>query len=115
MKIAVGLIKGRHEMPVDNYIFENIENVFDFSIMADTISAFLKNSIGIKITYGSCLNQNDYTDVQMFTGCNELVVYITGLTAVTAELIRLCALNGISLTLMHYNNATNEYVAQKIF
>ena len=115
MTVTVGLIKDRHALPVDNYIFDKIENVFDFEYMSNVIGTFLEKAIGIKTVYGSCVNQCDCTDVLMYTGSNELIVYVTGLTAVTAELIRLCALNGVSLTLMHYNHATNNYVAQRIF
>lgn len=61
------------------------------------------------------MDSDDYTDVECLVGKNELVVYVTGLTLVTAELIKVCALNGIKLTLMHYNSVTGEYVAQGIF
>lgn len=114
MKI-VGLIKGRHEMPVDSYIFNEIKDVFDFKTMEKTIVEFLVREVGIETRIGSGLNQNDYTDIQIFKGKSKLVVYITGLTAVTAALIKICAMNGVSLTLMHFNNATCSYEEQHIF
>lgn len=79
------------------------------------IADFLNNEVGIKTVDGSAINQFDYTTVQILRGKNELVVYITGLTPVVAELIRQCALNGVSLTLMHYNREANAYVPQNIF
>jgi len=115
-KVLVGLIKGRHAMPVNQFIFnETIENVHDYDSMARTILEFLAKEIGIVNKYAPALNQYDYTDVLCLQGAKELVVYVTGLTCVTAELIRCCALNGVNLTLMHYDNATQNYVAQRIF
>lgn len=105
MKKVVGLIKGRHDLPVTEFIFDSIEDVLDFQSIRN----------GIKTVDGSAINQFDYTTVQILRGENELVVYITGLTPVVAELIRQCALNGVSLTLMHYDRETNVYVPQNIF
>ena len=116
-EIKVGLIKGRHEMPVDKYIFEDeIKDVFDTSFISSSIVQFLNNEVGIDIAdFGTCLNQYEMSDVAHFIGKHKLVVYVTGLSIVLAELIRLCAINGVHLTLMHYNNSTKEYVSQYIF
>lgn len=114
-KIIVGLINGRHELPVSEYIFESIEDVNDFKGIRKHILGFLENNIGIKRVFGCGLNQIDYTDVELIRGCKELVVYVTGLTSVTAELIRCCALNGISLSLMHYDRESDSYREQVIF
>lgn len=88
--VKVGLINNRHPMPVQNYIFEKeIENVFDFES--------IKNEISV------------------YSGKNELVCYITGLSSVTAALVQVCAVYGVELTLMHYDRDTDEYVPQVIF
>lgn len=114
--ITVGLIRGRHEMPVDTYIFDDaITDVVDFHAIGKHIHDFIVNKVGITQTIGMGINQFDYTDIQIFSGERKLVVYVTGLTAVTAELIKVCAMNGVHLTLMHYNSATGEYVPQRIF
>ena len=114
--VIVGLIKGRHEMPVSKYIFENaIEDVHDYDAIWKQISDFVETEIGITQTLGNGLDQADYTDVYVYSGCKKLVVYITGLTCVTAELIKYCAFNGISLTLMNFDSINGEYKAQSIF
>lgn len=125
--IIVGLIKGRHEMPVSEYIFtEEIENVFDFLSMKKVITDFLVEKVGLEVTQGFALNQDTFdeesggevlnaSEVDVWRGKRKLIVYVTGLTAVTAQLIQLCALNGVNLTLMHFNSATGEYVPQAIF
>lgn len=113
--IVVGLIKGRHEMPVNTYIFESIENVLDYVKMEHMVTDWLIRNVGIETTYGCGINQNDYADVEVFRGKAPLTVYVTGLTAVTATLIKVCAMNGIELRLMHYDAVNGNYVPQYIF
>ena len=113
--IKVGLIRGRHEMPVDEYILDEVEDVFDFKLMGQLINSFLTKRVGINVKTAHCINQCDYTDVDSFHGERKLVVYVTGLTAATAALVEKCARNGVDLTLMHYNAETGEYVPQKLF
>lgn len=114
--ITVGLIQGRHEMPVDEYIFDKeIENVHDYEKISTEILEFLEDKVNIGVHTGQALNSYDYTDIQCLGGRKNLEVYVTGLTPVTAELIKLCALNGISLTLFNFNSATGDYERQPIF
>ena len=114
-EIKVGLIKGRHEMPVDNYIFDEINDVLDFDSMNKQIINFINNNINVYTAYGCGINQIGYEDVEILTSDTNLIVYVTGLTSVTAELIKVCALKGISLTLMHYNKESSDYLPQVIF
>lgn len=114
--ITVGLIRGRHEMPVDKYIFDDdIQNVHDYKKISAKILKFLEDEINIGVCIGQALNSYDYTDIECLKGRKNLEVYVTGLTPVTAELIKLCALNGISLTLFNVNSVTGEYERQVIF
>ena len=93
-------------MPVDKYIFEgDIQNVHDYEKISAKILEFLEDEVSIGV----------YTDIQCLQGNKKLEVYVTGLTPVTAELIKLCALNGISLTLFNFNSVTGEYERQVIF
>lgn len=114
-EIKVGLIRGRHEMPVDKYIFnEDISDVFDYKYMGETIRRFIDENM----TFGQCMyaypNQNDYTSVMALFSFERLVVYITGLTPVTAQLVKECIDRGAHLTLMHFNRDGGEYVPQII-
>lgn len=115
--ITVGLIRGRHEMPVDSYIFDGaIEDVHNYGDMDSHIFWWLQDNADVHITdFGRGLNQASDEDVRCFTGGKSLTVYVTGLTAVTASLIRVCALYGVHLTLKHYNNSTGDYESQPIF
>ena len=114
-EIKVGLIRGRHEMPVNNYIFDEINDVLNFDNMNKQIVNFINNNINVYSVYGCGINQIGYEDVEILTSDTRLIVYITGLTAVTAELISVCATKGIKLTLMHYDRENNGYIPQVIF
>ena len=113
--VTVGLIKGRHEMPVEKYIFnDEIKDVFDFDFITQTIRDFIKNEVGVEVIYGYGINQAYLGDVDVYKGKRALTVYVTGLTSVTAALIGICAENGIKLTLMHFDRDTNSYKEQRV-
>ena len=115
-QISVGLFKSRHDMPVNEYIFENgFEDVMDFTGMRKIITEWFSKNVEITAKYGVPLNSAEDGDVMTYTGNRKVFLYVTGLTSATAEVIRLCALNGISLSLMHFDRDTGEYVEQPIF
>ena len=112
-KVVAGLIKGRHELGVDMYIFEEaIQNVHDYEEISSHIARFIEREVGVEHRFAQPLNSCDVTDVQCFSGKKTLVVYVTGLTPVTAELIKCCALNGIILTPQH-NGTKNKLYFRK--
>ena len=89
-KMELGLISGRHPLPVTGYIFnDSIEDVFDFESMQEQLASVLQ-------------------------GYTEVTVYVTGLTVVTVELIKFCASQNIKLTLMHYNSKSGLYIPQSV-
>ena len=88
--MELGLIKGRHPLPVTEYIFnDSIEDVFDFVSMQEQIASALQD-------------------------CTDVTVYVTGLTVVTVELIKFCARHNIKLTLMHFNSNSGLYIPQSV-
>ena len=115
--IIVGLIKGRHDLPVNSYIFtEAIADVHDYEAIRRHVADWIAENVGIvRKDFCIALNQADDCDTPCFVGENSLTVYVTGLTSVTAEVIRCCAINGVSLTLMPFNAATGGYDKQCIF
>ena len=114
-KLFVGLVKGRHELPVSNYIFDSIEDVSNFEAIEKVANDFVIANCAIYSTYGCCINQIDQSDVELLCSKVELHVYVTGLTAATAALIKVCAFNGVDLVLHHFDCSTNSYVEQRIF
>ena len=113
--VVVGLCAARHAMPVTEFIFPEVVNPTDFDGMEKTVEDFILQHVGLTVTERQALDQRYGEDVPCYTGKRSLVVYITGLTACTAAVIKVCALNGISLTLMHYDRESGEYLPQQIF
>lgn len=93
MKKYVGLINGRHEMPCKEFIFESVKNVHDYHAIYNHVMEWLETNI----------NNDD-----------ELYVYVTGLTTVTAELISCCFNLNISLVLLNYDRESGKYLEQSI-
>lgn len=89
MSVNYGLIKGRHDMPCEKYIFEEIDtkDIFNFAYQEKVINDFL-------------------------AGKTSVTVYVTGLTCVTATLVACCLKQGITLVLMHYDRASKQYISQ---
>lgn len=113
--IKVGLVRGRHELPTDTYIFEDVDDIFDVDAMYETASAFILKNIGVTKKAGRAINAASYTDDEVYRGDRELVVYVTGLSAALAAVIAACAAYGVPLVLMHYDRDTDDYRPQTIF
>lgn len=111
-KNTVGLCAGRHDIPVEKYIFSDVQNVLDFTALNATAEAFVKENCDVRITVGVGVSQIDYTDVECYKG-NELHVVVTGLTQCTTAVMWACACYGVPLTLWHYNRDNGEYVPQR--
>lgn len=103
-KITVGLIKGRHDMPVSDYIFEKVEDMFDYDAISNHITHFISRKVG--------LSYNEGGGIYSCKGEKTLVVYVTGLTAVACELVDVCNKLGVPLTLMHYDRDSGDYRPQ---
>lgn len=89
MKKIMGLCEGRHDMLVKEYLFSNTLNPLDLDSMFNTAVKALR-------------------DVK------ELTLYVTGLTVALVEVIKVCAMLNISLTLYHYDRDSGTYYPQKV-
>ena len=94
MEITLGTIKGRHEMPVDKYIFEKVDDVTDVTTIRKHVDTVLSKLVGAS---------------------DSLVVYVTGLTLVTVEITRWAALKRVGLTFKHYDAKKHDYFDEKVF
>ena len=89
-KLTLGLCEGRHSIPeVQDYIFSNNINPTNLSEMAETCHNRLKE-------------------------CNQLDLYVTGLTVALVSVINYCCINHIPLTLYHFDRETNSYYPQYV-
>lgn len=98
--IKVGLVAGRHTMPVDGYIFDEIKDVLDFNFINTGVEKFI-NSLPV---------------VNGKLDCN-LNIYVTGLTSVTISLLsNLKNLNFDKgqIKFYHFDRDTNTYKPQII-
>jgi hypothetical protein len=110
---AVGLCAGRHNIPVEKYIFTEVPDVMDFRSMNSVVAQFILKNCNPRTTYAAGgPAQDDYIDVCRWTG-DPLDVVVTGLTQCTTTVMWGCACYGIPLTLWHYNRDTGDYVPQR--
>ena len=93
MKVEAGLFKGRHQLPVKNFIFTGEVSPCDFKQMDEVAWCWLMR----------------YT-----TPGDVLYLYVTGLTAATVAVIKACKLAGVGLVLMHYDRQSGQYVPQDV-
>lgn len=113
--VTVGLCASRHAMPVQEYIYPESVDPTDFEWMDKIAEDFVLHHVGLTTVTRQALDQRWGEDVPCWAGKRTLVVYVTGLTACTSAVIKACALNGVGLTLMHYDRETGEYLPQLIF
>lgn len=94
----LGLCQGRHKIKdVDTYIFGDGEIQFPINpsdLRKKVVERF--NELGIKPS-------------------DDLVIYVTGLTPALTAVIRVAFKNCMTLTLMHYDNASGNYIEDVIF
>lgn len=112
--VYAGLIRGRHELPTDVYIFNDVDDPTDFDHMYDVAFNFVTTHCRLYTECGHGINQRSYIDIEVLRGA-PLVVYVTGLSAALAAVIRVCAECGVPLTLMHYDRESGNYKSQKMF
>ena len=93
-KREVGLVKARHEMPVDEYIFEQIYYPNDFVWQQRVADSFV----------AECKKNNE-----------QLYLYVTGLSMALASVIRACYEQQVPLVLWHWDNKKKIYHPQHMF
>lgn len=88
--VTLGLCRGRHDLPVDKYIFEEIVDVNDFDKMyLQAVKAIPAN-------------------------CTRIDLYMTGLTAAAMAVVRACNHFGIALVCYNYDRDTGKYIPQRV-
>lgn len=97
--VKCGLVAGRHDVPVDKFIFSEDVKIFNFHKLDKLVNDFINDNI--PFTYGAA----DYS----------ITLYATGLQSALASVIKTCNMRKVNLSIMHYNAYTNEYEKQIIF
>lgn len=97
--LKMGLVKGRHEMPVKMYVFNEIENVLDFNKLENEAWNVLQIIFQV---------EEDDNEAK------ELHLYVTGLTAATVAVINAARSLEIGVVLYHYDTVGKSYKAQPV-
>ncbi|MGT2930219.1 hypothetical protein ACVR1G_08340 [Streptococcus dentasini] len=95
---SLGLIAGRHDLPVQDYVFGEGDITFPIN------PAYLYDVVRTKL---------DHLDIKSGTG--DLTVYVTGLTPALVAVIKLARDNGHYLTLMYHDRDTDSWIPDVIF
>ena len=114
--ISVGLCKARHGMPVSECVFPNtIENPADYNFMHKTCVEWVSKHCDVHIHWDTAMPINGADQGSCYESDVRVNLYVTGLTAATAAFIKVCAMNGVGLSLMHYDPNTGAYNEQYMF
>ena len=111
----IGIVRGRHEIPVNDYFFDGeLSSPLDFQTIEKIVWKKVEEITKPHIEIGLAINQASTEEVDIYMSDIHLYVYVTGLTSVVAEVISACAHKGVRLTLMHYDRDSGNYLPQRI-
>ena len=114
MAIKLGTVKGRHDMPVDGYILESVEDSGDIEGINRDVFKKLAEIFAPHMKEGTVNIPNalEHVDVPAYVSSEDLDLYVTGLTSVTAAAMKFCFQNGITVHLYHYDRDTGLFNKQ---
>ena len=89
--LKIGVCEGRHEMPVEKYIYGQQVNPLDVNELE---------------------TQAEKRLLELKGDCNQLHLYVTGLTVAVIAAIKAAIKMFDSVVLLHYNRDSNSYYHQ---
>lgn len=99
MDIQIGLAAGRHDLPVADFIFNDGDITFPIDPVA------LQRVVARK-----------FDDLRLTpAGNHHVTLFVTGLTAATTAVIRVCFKAHHKLTLMHFDRDTGNWISDPVF
>lgn len=112
----MGAVKGRHDMPVDDYILTDVANPSDMNAINKAVFDRLAKVFEPYMVRGTVNVPNalEYVDVPAYVSTAELHLYVTGLTSVVLAAFSFCKNNNIPFIAWHYDRDTGEYVKQNV-
>ena len=118
MQVRLGLCAGRHEMPVNAYIFDRIDNPMDF----DAMENMAHNRIWELLKGANVPRVQAMVDVPGSMDCVtrfiydcEVLIYVTGLSsALIAALNALKSIGVCYVSLMHFDKESDSYKEQSV-
>lgn len=113
-EIVLGLIRGRHDLPVDEYVFEEIADPGNFGRLLGDVNKRLFPLFDFLPGTTRYINQIGEGEVSVIKADKALRVYVTGFSPALAALINWCFRWGVELTLMHWSPQDGRYLPQKM-
>jgi len=111
--VKIGTVAGRHDMPVDGYILDEVQNPADVEEIRKAVNTSLMSSIGDYVESGWGIPVNGFDDGYIFhTPGVKIELYVTGLTQVTVAALSFLVKNGFSVDVMNYDRETGKYIPQ---
>lgn len=112
----MGAVKGRHDMPVDDYILTDVANPSDMNAINKAVFDRLAKVFEPYMVRGTVNVPNalEYVDVPAYVSTAELHLYVTGLTSVVLAAFSFCKNNNIPFVAWHCDRDTGKYVKQNV-
>lgn len=110
--MVLGTVMGRHEMPVDGYVLAEVADSADIAGIEAAVFDRLNSLVTVNSGVGICANMLE--DGMVKRADARLVLYVTGLTAVTVACIKWAVSAGCPLTLKHFDRVSCDYVDQVV-
>lgn len=117
-KINLGTVQGRHPLPVEAYVLQEVTDPTDVEAIQEAVNARMQELLGgdLKSSYTwHAPNCVDYTDTLHIVSGVRVNLFVTGLTVVTLAVVNWCVANGTSLTCWHYDRETGTYFPQYMY
>lgn len=95
-ELNIGTCKGRHEMPVEKFVFETIDDP--------------TNIVALRKTVWDFIGENFYE----ILAADQIKIFVTGLTVAVVEIINQFKKVADNIVLMHYDVKTHTYYSQKL-
>lgn len=119
-KIIVGLIKGRHVLPVENFIYNSsdIKDITDVDRM-ERLARYRLQCLALSTKQYEWYTIYDKVDnydkvVFDFPSNAKVIIYVTGLTVALIATLNILKEYNAKVTLMHYNLITEDYFPQEV-
>lgn len=104
ISVTLGLCKGRHDMPVDGYVFDEIPE-------PTNTAALEKEAYRSIFKYATERSWTTTGDIGSGLTVN---LYVTGLTTALIAVLNVCRKNNIKVMLWHYDRETGHYFSQEV-
>ena len=109
--ITAGLCEGRHNLPVDTFIFPAVVQPLETEQLEKQAFEWLSERFPEQEL--RCVKNVDCDVRDVYKG--KLSLYVTGLSAALVAVINACYKIGVDVSLFHYDRETGDYYHQQVW